>query len=61
MEVRRGEIEKRWFRSSRFTHVNGEWFYETREGQIEGPFDSVSEAEMDLLLYLRHCEDALFQ
>ncbi|PAV25442.1 hypothetical protein C8D92_104189 [Tamilnaduibacter salinus] len=59
MDVRQGESEKNWFRSDRFSCVNGEWFFETREGAIEGPFGSQREAENALLLYLRHVEDDL--
>ncbi|SDW93441.1 DUF6316 family protein [Marinobacter mobilis] len=61
MDVRHGEESRSWFRSSRFVCVNGQYFYQTREGSTEGPFDSAKEAEMDLLLYLRHAEDCVFQ
>lgn len=59
MDVRQGESQKSWFRNERFSCVNGEWFFETREGSIEGPFASQREAETALLLYLRHVEDDL--
>ena len=61
MDIRSGEQERHWFRSERFSLVNGQWYFQTREGTVEGPFDDVREAEMELLLYLRHAEDALFQ
>ncbi|MGB1952056.1 MAG: DUF6316 family protein [Marinobacter sp.] len=61
MDVRKGEQERNWFRSDRFTVINGQWFFQTREGAFEGPFDSVSEAQMELLLYLRHSEDELYR
>ncbi|MDX1457664.1 MAG: DUF6316 family protein [Marinobacter sp.] len=60
MDVRVGEDEKHWFRCERFTSVNGKWYYQTREGTVEGPFDSMKEAGNDLQLYLRHAEDLLF-
>lgn len=60
MDVRKGEADRHWFRSDRFFIVNGEWFFQTREGLMEGPFSSIREAEMELMLYLRHAEDALF-
>ncbi|KEF30264.1 hypothetical protein D777_03440 [Marinobacter nitratireducens] len=60
MGVRKGEADQSWFRSDRFSVVNGQWFFQTREGSMEGPFDSIHEAEMELLLYLRHVEDHLF-
>ncbi|MEQ9545787.1 MAG: DUF6316 family protein [Marinobacter sp.] len=61
MDVRRGEQERNWFRSDRFTTINGQWFFQTREGTFEGPFDSVNEAQMELMLYLRHSEDDIFR
>ncbi|MDX1597352.1 DUF6316 family protein [uncultured Marinobacter sp.] len=61
MDVRRGEQERNWFRSDRFTTINGQWFFQTREGTFEGPFDSVNEAKMELMLYLRHSEDDIFR
>ncbi len=60
MDVRKGEAERHWFRSDRFELVNGQWYFQTREGSLVGPFDSVREAELELLLYLRHAEDTLF-
>ncbi|EON91174.1 hypothetical protein MARLIPOL_15302 [Marinobacter lipolyticus SM19] len=61
MDVRRGEQERNWFRSDRFTTINGQWFFQTREGTFEGPFDSVNEAQMELMLFLRHSEDDIFR
>ena len=61
MDVRTGEADKRWFRSERFTHVNDEWFFTTREFTEEGPFSSKQDAEMELLLYIRHANDALYE
>lgn len=61
MDVRKGEQERNWFRSDRFTTVNGQWFFQTREGSFEGPFDNVNEAQMELLLYLRHSDDDIFR
>ena len=60
MDVRKGEELRNWFRSDRYTCVNGQWYYQTREGSIEGPFGSMDEAGRDLLVYLRHAEDNLF-
>jgi hypothetical protein len=61
MSVRIGETDKRWFRSGRFTHVNNKWFFTTREFTEEGPFASKQEAEMELLLYIRHANDTLYE
>ena len=61
MSVRTGEANKCWFRSERFTHVNDEWFFTTREFTEEGPFSSKQDAEMELLLYIRHANDGLYK
>ncbi|MBD3656559.1 MULTISPECIES: DUF6316 family protein [Marinobacter] len=60
MDVRKGEQGKHWFRSDRFTMINGQWFFQTREGSFEGPFDTLDEARMELLLFLRHADDVLY-
>ncbi|WP_166269683.1 DUF6316 family protein [Marinobacter caseinilyticus] len=54
--VRQGEEQKNWFRSNRFTVINGQLFFQTREGKFEGPFENDIEAELDLMLYLRRAE-----
>ncbi|MDO3721739.1 DUF6316 family protein [Marinobacter sp. chi1] len=61
MEMRKGEGERHWFRSDRYALVNGKWFFQTREGTVEGPYDSHQEAQQVLLLYLRHSDDMLYQ
>jgi len=61
MNVRTGEANKGWFRSERFLHVNDQWFFTTREMTEEGPFVSKQDAEMELLLYIRHVNDALLR
>lgn len=61
MTVRTGESIKNWFRSDRYMHVNDQWFFITREMTEEGPYGSKSEAEMELALYIRHSNDALFK
>ncbi|TBW52185.1 hypothetical protein EZI54_16225 [Marinobacter halodurans] len=53
MVVRNGEAEKNWFRSERFSYVNGAWYFETREGVIKGPFENALEAELELNFYLQ--------
>lgn len=61
MTVRRGETERNWFRSDRFERENGQLYFQTREGSMEGPFSDMNEAQMVLLLYLRHSEDPMYQ
>ncbi len=61
MTVRSGEEERNWFRTDRFERINGELYFQTREGGLEGPFSDMNEAQMELLLYLRHSDDVLYQ
>jgi hypothetical protein len=61
MGVRAGETDKRWFRGERISHVNDKWFFTTREFTEEGPFSSKHDAEMELLLYIRHANDSLYK
>lgn len=49
-----GDNDKHYFRMDRFVLQNGQWFYQTREGDERGPFDSKAEAEGDMITYLRH-------
>lgn len=61
MALRNGEnTEKNWFRSDRYLHINNKWYFVTREYSQEGPFDSKEDAERELLLYLRHADEAWF-
>jgi len=41
------------FRSRRFFKDNGKWFFNTREGTMEGPYAELSEAEDRLKEYIR--------
>ncbi|MGE1175734.1 DUF6316 family protein [Pseudomonas sp. BW7P1] len=40
------------FRSDRVCRVNGELFFSTRENTLEGPFDSLEEAEQEIKAYI---------
>ena len=40
-----------WFRSDRLVRENGKWFFLTREGTVEGPYDSELEANQHLETY----------
>ena len=51
-----GEDTKRFFKMDRFYQMNAQWFYMTREGEERGPFDSRSDAEGDLIAYIRHMD-----
>ena len=60
MNVRSGEESNSWFRSDSMLHVNENWYFVTRENTQEGPFSSRNEAENELMLYIRHTNDALY-
>jgi len=40
------------FHAERFSRVNGEWYYSTREQENVGPFPARESAQEDLVLYL---------
>ena len=46
-------VAKTRFRSGRFFKNNGKWFFNTREGTIEGPFEELTEAESKLKEYIK--------
>lgn len=53
-DIRRTDSEARkWFRSSRFFKEGASWFFYTREGTMEGPFDTLSTAETRLEEYVK--------
>lgn len=41
------------YRTERFVEEGGKWFYYTREGTLEGPFDGKIEAEIQLHKYIK--------
>ena len=42
-----------WFRSDRLVRESDKWFFLTREGTVEGPFDTKFEASERLEVYAR--------
>lgn len=40
------------YRSSRLSAINGQFFFATREGTLEGPFVSRHEAEQGIVRYI---------
>ena len=42
-----------WFRSERLVRESDKWFFLTREGTVEGPFDTRFEASERLDVYAR--------
>ncbi|WP_145999267.1 DUF6316 family protein [Oceanicoccus sp. KOV_DT_Chl] len=57
MEYRAGETSSHFFRAQRFYCICEKWFFSTREHLQRGPYQSREEAEMELLLYLRHVNE----
>lgn len=53
-DIRKTDSEtKKWFRSSRFFKDEGHWFFYTREGTMEGPFEILQYAENRLEEYIK--------
>jgi Domain of unknown function (DUF6316) len=53
-EKRRTDKSARsWFRSRRFVLDNGKWYFNTREGTVEGPFGALIDAEARLEGYIK--------
>lgn len=42
------------FRNKRHFCTNGEWFFETRNGEQCGPFENKEEMEAELLMFIRN-------
>lgn len=47
------QIGRSWFRTERITQDGGKWFFTTREGTIEGPFECRMSAVNQLEMYVR--------
>ncbi|MBD9414781.1 hypothetical protein IB234_09420 [Pseudomonas sp. PDM16] len=46
------------YRSERISAVNGQYFFATREGTLEGPYFTRIDAERDIALYIRRQQQA---
>jgi len=46
-------VAKTRYRSGRFFKNNGKWFFNTREGTLEGPFEELTDAENKLKEYIK--------
>lgn len=53
MTRREGESDRTWFRIDRFYCSNGKWYFSSRNYQNHGPFDTRSDAETELLFFMR--------
>jgi hypothetical protein len=60
-DKRRGEKKPfTRFRSDRFIHEGGKWYFETREKTVEGPFGSRAEAEARLEDHIKIMRSGFF-
>ena len=50
------DTNRSWFRSDRLVEEAGQWYFLTREGTVEGPYDSKVEAMEKINLYARVME-----
>lgn len=57
MHYRKGETAGLWFRTGREFHVDGQWYFATREGIDVGPYPTQFEAQIEAALLLRQLED----
>ncbi len=57
MEYRQGEKSAQHYRAHRFFCISGEWFFSSREHLQIGPFQNKDDAEMELMLFLRHVNE----
>ena len=51
-----GPVSRTQFRTERVVHDNNSWYFLTREGTVEGPFDSKRDAQEHLEVYVRIAE-----
>ena len=56
---RLGEEQNYPFRSQRLSSENGEWFFNTREGTLSGPYRDPVEAKQALAVFLAQAVHAL--
>lgn len=54
MQCRTGEAEGENSRTPRYFCISGQWYFSSRETLQVGPFPSQDDAEMELLMFLRH-------
>lgn len=54
MTNREGETAATHLRTTRYYCISGQWFFSTRENLQVGPFQSQDDAQVQLMLFLRH-------
>ncbi len=57
--VRHGEDNSQPFRSQRFCSENGQWYFHTREGTLDGPYKDRADAQRGLAIFLARTVHAL--
>lgn len=57
MQFRSGEVVATQFRTKRYFCISGEWYFSSRENLQLGPFPSLDDAEIELMLFLRHVNE----
>jgi hypothetical protein len=57
MQCRIGEAVTSSFRAPRFFCISGQWYFSSRENLKVGPFPTLVDAEMELLVFLRHVDE----
>ena len=48
-----------WYRSERLVQEGGQWYFHTREGTLEGPFDCQIKAADQLAIYVSLAQSGL--
>lgn len=46
------------YRSERVSSINGQYFFSTREGTLEGPFFTRTDADREVAFYIRRQQQA---
>lgn len=54
--IRKGESGMIPFRSGRFFNIDTKWYYSSREGFDHGPFDTKSDAEVSLDVFIQNIQ-----
>lgn len=57
MRCREGEVTEYRKRTDRFSHVDGAWYFSTREGPEMGPYETKVEAKSALSEYIACMQD----
>ena len=56
-----GPMSRTRFRTDRIINDNGKWYFLTREGSVEGPFECQADANDHLAVYIRVAQSGLLE